>query len=242
MMKMNTKKLGMLILLAVLVIGVVLISGCVKPEEKTGPGGITVPSGFTKMGIQVVVEGVTTTVYLGSGTDADAASSFIAVFQAAGWTFMGEGVVPAGYTGAWFEKGDETAVIQAIQAGNQVTVTVMVGPKEIEEAQEQEQIVLTEKQQELNSQLIDAAEKGNLAEVEDLLDKGVDVNAKDDDGNTVLMWASDRGYKEIAELLINKGADVNVKDGFAGATALLYASVEGHEDIVELLKEHGAKE
>lgn len=94
MMKINIRKLGVLALLAVLVIGVVLISGCVKPEEKTGPGGITVPSGFTKMGIRVVVEGVTTTVYLGSGTAADAASSFTAAFQAAGWKFMGEGVVP----------------------------------------------------------------------------------------------------------------------------------------------------
>lgn len=47
-MEMKTKKLGVLIILVVLVIGAVLISRRAKPEEKTGPGGITVPSGFTR--------------------------------------------------------------------------------------------------------------------------------------------------------------------------------------------------
>lgn len=71
MVKMKTKKLGMLALLAVLVIGVVLISGCVG---KT-PGGITVPSGFTKVGYSPDIEGVVSTEYLGSGTVEDACLS-----------------------------------------------------------------------------------------------------------------------------------------------------------------------
>jgi len=143
-MKMNTKKLGILALLTVLVIGVVLISGCVGPEAKTGPGGITVPSGFTKLPlIEHEYEGVTITQYMGSGTVADAASSFKAAFRAAGWTFMGEGVVAAGYTGTGFEKGNEIAVIYTIQAGDQVTVMVIIGPKEVEEAPEEERKEVT---------------------------------------------------------------------------------------------------
>jgi hypothetical protein len=138
MMKMNTKNLGVLALLTVLVITVVLISGCVGPAEKTGPGGIAVPSGFTKLPlIKQEYEGVTMTQYMGSGTVADAASSFKSAFQAAGWTFMGEGIVAAGYTGTGFEKGDEIAVIYTIQAEDQVMVMVIVGPKEVEEVPEQ---------------------------------------------------------------------------------------------------------
>ena len=119
---------------------------------------------------------------------------------------------------------------------------VIIGPKDIEAAPvEEEEIVLT-KQQELSSQFIDAAEKGNLAEVENLLDKGADINTKGALGLTALMVASLEGHKEVVELLINKGADVNARDDFEGGTALLYASVMGHEDIAELLRKHGAKE
>ena len=143
MTKMTSKK-GMLPFVAVLVIGAMLISGCAGPKGETGSGGITVPSGFTKLPlIEHEYEGVTMTQYMGSGTVADAASSFKAAFRAAGWTFMGEGVVAAGYTGTGFEKGNEIAVIYAIQAGDQVTVMVIIGPKEVEEAPEEERKEVT---------------------------------------------------------------------------------------------------
>ncbi len=54
-----------------------------------------------------------------------------------------------------------------------------------------------------------AALSGRLAGVQAQLDKGVDVNVKDEDGYTPLHWAA---TKEIAELLIAEGADVNAKD------------------------------
>ncbi|MHC2994871.1 MAG: hypothetical protein IBV53_05155 [Candidatus Atribacteria bacterium] len=61
----------------------------------------------------------------------------------AGWIpIEGEVEVPvAGITGAGFEKGDEILIIQVIQAGDQVTVTVIVGPKDIEDAPVEEVVV-----------------------------------------------------------------------------------------------------
>lgn len=147
-MRMNTKAFWMLALLTVLVIGVVLISGCVGPAEKTGPGGITVPSGFTEhtvpfLGLFPDMEGVTVTAYLGSGTAENALDVFKSAAIDAGWTRMeGEVEIPvtgipsveiAGtvITGAGFEKGNEMLVINVVQAEDQVTVMVIVGPKEV---------------------------------------------------------------------------------------------------------------
>ena len=65
----------------------------------------------------------------------------------------------------------------------------------------------------------DAAETGNLIGVQAELDKGVDVNAKREDGSTPLHYAALKGHKEVAELLIDKGADVNAKDKW-GSTPL----------------------
>ena len=85
----------------------------------------------------------------------------------------------------------------------------------------------------------DAAEKGNLIGVQAELDKGVDVNAKREDGSTPLHGAALKGHKEVAELLIDKGADVHAKDKW-GSTPLHYAALKGGEEIIELLIAKGA--
>ena len=83
----------------------------------------------------------------------------------------------------------------------------------------------------------DAARVGDLAGVQAELDKGVDVNEKDDGGYTLLHYASMRGHKEVAELLIANGADLNAKDG-GGYTPLLHAYF--YAGLIELLIENGA--
>jgi ankyrin repeat protein len=97
----------------------------------------------------------------------------------------------------------------------------------------------------------DAADAGDLAGVQAELDKGVNVNAKEDDyGWTPLHNAADYGHKEIAALLIAKGADVNAKD-FGGNTPLDGAEEVSEDDSPEdkaakketadLLRKHGGK-
>ena len=57
-----------------------------------------------------------------------------------------------------------------------------------------------------------AARIGKIKAVQQHLDAGADVNAKDEKGSTPLYWAAWDGYKKVAELLIAKGADVNAKN------------------------------
>ncbi len=80
----------------------------------------------------------------------------------------------------------------------------------------------------------DAAWWGNLAGVQAELDKGVDVNAKDEEGVTPMHYAASGGNKEIAELLIAEGADVNAMEEW-GQTPLHWAAYEGHKETAELL-------
>jgi hypothetical protein len=88
----------------------------------------------------------------------------------------------------------------------------------------------------LGDDLIQAAEEGDLADVERQLEAGVDVNWQNDRGVTALMGVA---YTEIVELLINAGADVNVKNNNAW-TALGLACWFSYTEIAELLIDAGA--
>jgi ankyrin repeat protein len=94
----------------------------------------------------------------------------------------------------------------------------------------------------LNEALINAAKRGDLAAVKDLLAKGADVNAKTRYDQTPLMFAADKGHVEVVKLLLAAGADVNVVDTFYKSfTALVGATREGHAEVVKLLLEKGAR-
>jgi uncharacterized protein len=93
---------------------------------------------------------------------------------------------------------------------------------------------------EVNNKLLKAAKKGSLEEVKTLLEKGADVNAKDqEDYLTVLTYAALSGNLELVKHLVNRGADVNARDK-DGKTALMFASRLGNVDVMTLLRDHGA--
>ena len=79
---------------------------------------------------------------------------------------------------------------------------------------------------------------GDLEGVQDYLDAGLDINAKDQNGSTPLHWAALEGHKEIVEFLINKQADVNAKDN-TGNTPLDLAIRYERLSIADLLRAEG---
>jgi uncharacterized protein len=85
--------------------------------------------------------------------------------------------------------------------------------------------------------LVNAAGHGDAATVRTLLAKGVEVNARRNDGVTALMGASFNGRDAVVRQLIAKGAEVNAKDN-QGGTALTAAK---NADIRALLVQSGAK-
>ncbi|MBI5592021.1 MAG: ankyrin repeat domain-containing protein [Deltaproteobacteria bacterium] len=92
-----------------------------------------------------------------------------------------------------------------------------------------------------NSQLIRAAEKGNLSDKLVALVNHTGIKSKNISyGLTALMIASQAGQMDIVKLLLDRGADVNEKTTTTGTTALYLASQNGHTEVVKLLLDKGA--
>ena len=72
-----------------------------------------------------------------------------------------------------------------------------------------------------------------------LIDAGVDVNARNNEGRTALMNAAQYGNAEAVDVMIAAGADVNLKDRH-DRTALMRAAEEVNLRIVKALVEAGA--
>ncbi len=94
--------------------------------------------------------------------------------------------------------------------------------------------------QDINQELIDAAERGDTATVQALLDAGADVNFQDDMRGTALMDAAISGHTATVQALLDAGADVDAQDK-DGLTALMGAQEHGHTEVVEILQKAGAK-
>ena len=130
-------------------------------------------------------------------------------------------------------------------------------------------VMAAPKQKTLEEQLILAIEQNKIIEVEQLLNKGAAVQAKDENNRPALTIAAINGNVELCKLLIKHNADVNAFcPHICGkacmkhseylnrlsqhvvfpttltqyqSTAILEAVRHGHEEIVALLLAHGAK-
>ena len=91
----------------------------------------------------------------------------------------------------------------------------------------------------LNKELLNYSKNGDLNGVKQSIERGADVNSKDNDGCTPLHWSSENGYLDIVKYLIDHGADVNRKDN-VGWAPLHLSSYFGHLNIVKYLIKHGA--
>ncbi len=79
--------------------------------------------------------------------------------------------------------------------------------------------------EDINQQLLEAAQKGDKAAVESLLARGADSNAKNKEGKSVLILAACNARDDVVRVLLKAGADVNAEDRI-GRTALIAAASE----------------
>lgn len=87
-----------------------------------------------------------------------------------------------------------------------------------------------------------AVRDGDTKAIAAALDRGADVNAKNEIGVGALWIAASKGRLDVVELLVRKGADVNARDGIWYQTPLSYAVGRGNVDMVKLLLRSGAKD
>lgn len=87
-----------------------------------------------------------------------------------------------------------------------------------------------------------ACEEGHLEVVKRLLDRKLDINARNDAGRTALHIAAYQKQNSVVSALLERRpfpAKVNVKDNL-GRTPFIYAASEGHTDNVRTLLYWGA--
>ncbi|XP_068136434.1 kinase D-interacting substrate of 220 kDa isoform X3 [Hyperolius riggenbachi] len=87
--------------------------------------------------------------------------------------------------------------------------------------------------------LLSYVEEGNIAALKTLLDKGKDVDERNENGQTALMIAAEQGNLEVVQELLRKRANVNLED-VDNWTALISAAKEGHIDIIRELLDNNA--
>jgi ankyrin repeat protein len=92
----------------------------------------------------------------------------------------------------------------------------------------------------LNRDLLNAVETGDVDKVNALLEHGADVNATGSYGNSALTMAAWKGQLDVVQALLEKGAEVNVKDN-NGFSPLMTAAMDGGREIVHLLLDKGAE-
>ncbi len=93
----------------------------------------------------------------------------------------------------------------------------------------------------MNSDLVSAAERGDLSAVERLLEEGASVETRDDSRRTALVAAAYGNHLEVSRKLIGAGADVNAKDDTEQSAYLISTSEIGDDPrLLHLTLENGA--
>jgi uncharacterized protein len=91
-----------------------------------------------------------------------------------------------------------------------------------------------------NKTLFDAVFRGDISEIQTILDNGIDVNSVDADNRTPLIHASIDKNIDLVKALIDWGANITIKD-FQGMTALHFAAQNYDLALCKHLVENGAE-
>lgn len=87
--------------------------------------------------------------------------------------------------------------------------------------------------------LFKAINYNQISEVRRLIESGISVNSKDEDGWTPLMLAAHKNYLNIAKLLVELGADLELKND-DGETALMVSAYNNSGYVARYLISIGA--
>jgi len=87
----------------------------------------------------------------------------------------------------------------------------------------------------------DAAERGDVESVRELLRSGADVNAAQGDGMSALHWAARTDSPELVDVLLYAGANTESTTRLGGYTAVHLAARAGSADALDRLLAGGAK-
>ncbi len=91
----------------------------------------------------------------------------------------------------------------------------------------------------MTTELIFAAEAGDISKLKTLISGGVELNQRDSRGRTAAMTATHANQVEAVRLLIGAGADIDIQDNLQD-NVFLYAGAEGLLEILKLAVEAGA--
>lgn len=90
--------------------------------------------------------------------------------------------------------------------------------------------------------LLEAAEAGDLAGVNNMLARGAAVDARNYKGWTSLILAVKAGNAEMVRVLVENGADVNTRSTSAmGSTVLCFAAETNNAQVIRELLKHGVQ-
>ncbi len=92
----------------------------------------------------------------------------------------------------------------------------------------------------VDAPVAEAAARGDLTEVRELLRSGADVNEAQGDGMTALHWASLRGDAGMVSVLLYAGANPEATTRLGAYTPLHLAAREGRSEVARLLLEGGS--
>ncbi|WP_150911929.1 ankyrin repeat domain-containing protein [Marinobacter halotolerans] len=87
--------------------------------------------------------------------------------------------------------------------------------------------------------LFELARNGGTGPLNVMLDAGVPVDIRTNNGETLLMLACQNGHTETARMLLDREADPNLPD-HQSQTPLMVATMAERTDLVECLLEAGA--
>jgi ankyrin repeat protein len=93
------------------------------------------------------------------------------------------------------------------------------------------------------NELISLIYRNDAAAVRERLERGADVDDRDQQGRTLLMHAvlGAASSLEIVQLLLDHGADVDARDNEQGWTALHFAAQEKRIEVIDALLHAGAE-